>query len=202
MNKTEYMSALEKRLRILPKENYNEAMAYFEEYFEDAGPEREQQAIEDLGSPDTAAEQIITNMAIQKASVPQKGLRKNMNALWIGILAVCAVPIALPFAVLFLGVIVLLILCVLLVLAAFIMAALAFVVCGPIGGQEPIAVAASFTVLFSAPATALSCFGAGLFCTGLGLLAVYGVLKLCRLILISLVKLFGNILKMKGERHA
>lgn len=124
MNKTEYMSALEKRLRILPKENYNEAMAYFEEYFEDAGPEREQQAIEDLGSPDTAAEQIITNMAIQKASVPQKGLRKNMNALWIGILAVCAVPIALPFAVLFLGVIVLLILCVLLVLAAFIMAAL------------------------------------------------------------------------------
>jgi uncharacterized membrane protein len=196
VNKTEYMSALEKRLRILPKENYNEAMAYFEEYFEDAGPEREQQAIEDLGSPDTAAEQIITNMAIQKASVPQKGLRKNMNALWIGILAVCAVPIALPFAVLFLGVIVLLILCVLLVLAAFIMAALAFVVCGPI------AVAASFTVLFSAPATALSCFGAGLFCTGLGLLAVYGVLKLCRLILISLVKLFGNILKMKGERHA
>ena len=78
------MNALEKRLRILPKENFNEAMDYFTEYFEDAGPEREQQAIQDLGSPDTAAEQIITNMAIHKASVPQKGLRRNMNALWIG----------------------------------------------------------------------------------------------------------------------
>ena len=45
------MNALEKRLRILPKENFNEAMDYFTEYFEDAGPEREQQAIQDLGSP-------------------------------------------------------------------------------------------------------------------------------------------------------
>ena len=51
MNRTEYMNALEKRLRILPKENFNEAMDYFTEYFEDAGPEREQQAIQDLGSP-------------------------------------------------------------------------------------------------------------------------------------------------------
>ena len=49
MNRTEYMNALEKRLRILPKENFNEAMDYFTEYFEDAGPEREQQAIQDLG---------------------------------------------------------------------------------------------------------------------------------------------------------
>jgi len=185
VNRTEYMNALEKRLRILPKENFNEAMDYFTEYFEDAGPEREQQAIQDLGSPDTAAEQIITNMAIHKASVPQKGLRRNMNALWIGILAVCAVPIALPFA--------LMLLC---VLAALAMAAFAFLICGPV------AVAASFTVLFSAPATAISCLGAGLFCTGLGLLAVYGVFQLCRYVLINLVRLFGNILKKKGERHA
>lgn len=96
MNRTEYMNALEKRLRILPGASYREAMAYFQEYFDEAGPEREQQAIEDLGSPENAAEQIITNMAIDKTSVPHKGIRKNMNALWIGILAICAVPVALP----------------------------------------------------------------------------------------------------------
>ena len=196
MNRTEYMNALEKRLRILPKENFNEAMDYFTEYFEDAGPEREQQAIQDLGSPDTAAEQIITNMAIHKASVPQKGLRRNMNALWIGILAVCAVPIALPFALMLICVLIMFLLCILMVLAALAMAAFAFLICGPV------AVAASFTVLFSAPATAISCLGAGLFCTGLGLLAVYGVFQLCRYVLINLVRLFGNILKKKGERHA
>ena len=131
MNRTEYMNALEKRLRILPKENFNEAMDYFTEYFEDAGPEREQQAIQDLGSPDTAAEQIITNMAIHKASVPQKGLRRNMNALWIGILAVCAVPIALPFALMLLCVLIMFLLCILMVLAALAMAAFAFLICGP-----------------------------------------------------------------------
>jgi len=132
VNRTEYMNALEKRLRILPKENFNEAMDYFTEYFEDAGPEREQQAIQDLGSPDTAAEQIITNMAIHKASVPQKGLRRNMNALWIGILAVCAVPIALPFALMLLCVLIMFLLCILMVLAALAMAAFAFLICGPV----------------------------------------------------------------------
>lgn len=76
MNRTEYMNALEKRLRILPGDSYREAMAYFQEYFDEAGPEREQQAIEDLGSPENAAEQIITNMAIDKTSVPHKGIRK------------------------------------------------------------------------------------------------------------------------------
>ena len=74
MNRTEYMNALEKRLRILPGDSYREAMAYFKEYFDEAGPEREQQAIEDLGSPENAAEQIITNMAIDKTSVPHKGI--------------------------------------------------------------------------------------------------------------------------------
>ena len=98
MNRTEYMNALEKRLRILPGDSYREAMAYFQEYFDEAGPEREQQAIEDLGSPENAAEQIITNMAIDKTSVPHKGIRKKMNALWIGILPNCAVPVALPYA--------------------------------------------------------------------------------------------------------
>ena len=87
-------------------------------------------------------------------------------------------------------------LCILMVLAALAMAAFAFLICGPV------AVAASFTVLFTAPATAISCLGAGLFCTGLGLLAVYGVFQLCRYVLINLVRLFGNILKKKGERHA
>ena len=114
MNRTEYMNALEKRLRILPGDSYREAMAYFQEYFDEAGPEREQQAIEDLGSPESAAEQIITNMAIDKTSVPHKGIRKNMNALWIGILAICAVPVALPFALLLLALVLLCLLCILL----------------------------------------------------------------------------------------
>ncbi|MFR9233320.1 MAG: hypothetical protein ACLVLH_10070 [Eisenbergiella massiliensis] len=44
MNRTEYERA-GKAASDFAKENFNEAMDYFTEYFEDAGPEREQQAI-------------------------------------------------------------------------------------------------------------------------------------------------------------
>lgn len=49
MTKKEYMKKLAYQLRRLPKEDFDKAMDYFEEYFEDAGIENEQKAIEDLG---------------------------------------------------------------------------------------------------------------------------------------------------------
>ena len=65
MTKTEYMKLLSKKLRRLPKEDYNRAVEYFEEYFAEAGPENEQQAIRDLGSPEEAARELIINLAEQ-----------------------------------------------------------------------------------------------------------------------------------------
>ena len=55
MTKSEYMKKLSYSLRRLPKEDFNQAIDYFEEYFAEAGEENEQQAIEDLGSPEDAA---------------------------------------------------------------------------------------------------------------------------------------------------
>lgn len=48
MTKSEYMKKLSYSLRRLPKEDFNQAIDYFEEYFAEAGEENEQQAIEDL----------------------------------------------------------------------------------------------------------------------------------------------------------
>ena len=39
LTKEEYLAQLKKYLKRLPKEDYNNAMDYFTEYFEDAGPE-------------------------------------------------------------------------------------------------------------------------------------------------------------------
>ena len=44
MTKKEYMKKLAYQLRRLPKEDFDKAMDYFEEYFEDAGIENEQKA--------------------------------------------------------------------------------------------------------------------------------------------------------------
>jgi len=56
MNKQEYMNQLKDRLKHLPKEDFERAIEYYEEYFADAGPENEQKAIEDLGSPQEAVD--------------------------------------------------------------------------------------------------------------------------------------------------
>ena len=39
MTKVEYLAKLDRYLRKLPKDDYQEAMDYFREYFDEAGPE-------------------------------------------------------------------------------------------------------------------------------------------------------------------
>ena len=96
MTKKEYMRQLAGKLRRLPKEDYDKALAYFDEYFEEAGPENEQQAITDLGSPEEAAKELIMQLAGQNSKEPPKTMKKGISAVWVGILGVCAAPIALP----------------------------------------------------------------------------------------------------------
>ena len=45
MTRTEYIAKLTKYLRKLPQKDYEEALEYFMEYFEEAGPENEAQVI-------------------------------------------------------------------------------------------------------------------------------------------------------------
>ena len=55
MTRTEYIAKLTKYLRKLPQKDYEEALEYFMEYFEEAGPENEAQVIAELGTPKEAA---------------------------------------------------------------------------------------------------------------------------------------------------
>ena len=48
MTRKEYMEQLKKYLKRLPKEDYDNAIEYFSEYFDEAGPENEQQVMEEL----------------------------------------------------------------------------------------------------------------------------------------------------------
>lgn len=45
MTRTEYLNQLKHYLKRLPHTDYEEAMDYFKEYFEEAGPENEAQVI-------------------------------------------------------------------------------------------------------------------------------------------------------------
>lgn len=120
MTKVDYLAKLDKYLRKLPKEDYQEAMDYFSEYFEEAGPENEAQVIAELGTPKEAARDIISRLLDEKIIDQEKTPKSRVSMVWLAILAVIITPVALLLAlVLFLAVITILALGVRLSLLSF-----------------------------------------------------------------------------------
>lgn len=194
MNREEYMKLLQHRLKKLPKEDYNRAIAYFTEYFEEAGPEREAQAIEDLGSPELAADQIIRDFAVENAAGPAKDVRKGFSALWIGILAVFAAPVALPLALAFGAVILALVLVAIALICSVFLIAVSLVL-----SALP-CVLVSFWLLFTSFTDGLSTMGFGLILLGAGILMTMASLFFTRWCLHGMTLLFGSIVK-GGRRY-
>lgn len=58
MNRQEFMNQLERLLSDVPEAERQDALAYYEDYFDEAGPEQEAQVIQDLGSPGRVAATI------------------------------------------------------------------------------------------------------------------------------------------------
>ncbi len=196
MNKQEYMRQLKEKLKRLPKEDFMHAVDYYEEYFADAGPENEQKAIEDLGNPQEAAEQIIRDMALHYSEEPIKDVRRGMNALWVAVLALCAAPIALPL--LFAGIILLgsVVIVIGALLVSFILVAACMVIVGPL------TVLAGFTVLPKSMAVFLTCTGMGLFSIGSGAAFTALGCRLFRRFLAWTLRLFAGMIRKGGRKHA
>ncbi|MBY5033976.1 DUF1700 domain-containing protein [Streptococcus gallolyticus] len=62
MTKTEYLAQLEKHLKKLPHKEFQEALTFFHEYFDEAGPDQEERIMEELGTPKEAASELINNI--------------------------------------------------------------------------------------------------------------------------------------------
>ena len=58
MSRKEYMEQLDMLLRDIPHTERQEALKYYEDYFEDAGEEHEADVIEELGSPEDLAKKL------------------------------------------------------------------------------------------------------------------------------------------------
>lgn len=194
MNKDAYMEALAVQLRKLPREDYVRAMEYFEEYFDEAGPENEQQAIGDLGSPETAARQILMEIAVKNSEQTQKSVKRGLNGVWIGILGVFAAPIGLPLA-----------LAAVIVVMALVFVALALVLCVVLVSvmlavTSVVGFIGSVCLLFISPVNGLTTLGMALFCIGLCILAILGSVKLLKWFLGAVSHLFARMVK-GGRRN-
>ena len=183
MTKVEYLAKLDKYLRKLPKEDYQEAMDYFSEYFEEAGPENEAQVIAELGTPKEAARDIISRLLDEKIIDQEKTPKSRVSMVWLAILAILSAPVTLPLALfLFLAVITILALGVA-ANAVVLSLGVAFLTSGIYMLFD------SWSYLnISFSATALS-FGLGLLALGLSLLALLAAGAVCKVVGRSIVNL-------------
>lgn len=63
MSREEFMRRLEYLLSDIPDEEKSDAIGYYRDYLEEAGPENEEQVIEDFGSPERIAAIIRTEIS-------------------------------------------------------------------------------------------------------------------------------------------
>lgn len=68
MTRAEYLAELDSHLITLPKEERDMAVGFYEEYFEDAGPEKEQEVMDELGKPYNLARTIIGETSLYSKS--------------------------------------------------------------------------------------------------------------------------------------
>ena len=193
MNRIEYMNQLAHMLKRLPKEDYDKAMDYFNEYFDEAGPENEQQAIEDLGSPEAAANSIVMDLAIYNAKEPGKNMKRGLKNIWVGILAIFAAPVAVPLAIAAVAVVASLIIALLAVVFSVVICAAAFAAMAVVG------FVGSICLMFVSFSDGLINLGLFTFCIGLGIFVGWGAMIFCKWCINGIARVLGKMIG--GKKH-
>ena len=202
MNAYEYLQALRAALAVLPDDEIDSAMRYYEDYFLDAGDENAAQVIEQLGPPEQVAEAILrdyTGVARRRPERFEEEKAQTVNGVPLGRdgkpltrkkginpwMLACIVLLALifgPVAVAVIGAIIVAVVGLVIGIAACVVAVPAATLIG--GGAL---VLFSF-LLWATPASALATLGAGLVVGAVGLLLVLLVIKLCILFVPPIIR--------------
>ena len=221
MSRKAFMARLDELLADITEAEKDEALSYYEEYFEDAGPENEEEVIQSLGSPEKVAATIkagLSENAQEEGEFSETGYtnsyydvkdevatinkRKGLGGIgtggWILILILCvfALPILGPILLGIAGTI----FGVLVAIAAVIFAVL---VTGVALVAAAIAmVVAGFATLFMTPIVGIALIGAALLVAGIGiLLAILGVWVITKVlppVIRGLVELIRKPFARKG----
>lgn len=212
MNAYEYLNALRAALAVLPDEEIDSAMRYYEDYFLDAGDENAARVIESLGSPEQVAQDILNSYTgvarrARPSDPPPSGdpaapRRRGISPWLLAVIVLLAIPIGIPLALVLLAGFAAL--CISLIGLAIGAAALCIVLplalC--VGGAALCGF--SLFVLFH-PASALMTFGAGLVCMACGVLLGALVVKLAVLFVPPIIRGIVAVLrwpldKIRGAR--
>lgn len=188
MNRREFIEALRKELSRLSEEEIEAAIEYYEEYFDEAGPENEQQVIADLGSPKKIAAQIKSEYGarILNEETENPPAKKKLSAAWWVILGVCSLPVSIPLLFL-------------MICGIITAAGVAIAVLAGIAGCIVGAVALVLVGIISIPVA----FSSALFFLGIGLASLAILLAVGALCIIGIkaaVKAIARAVRNRSER--
>ena len=197
MTRTEYLNQLEAYLMKLPQSDRIEAMDYFKELFDDAGPEGEEELIASLGSPKEAAHDVLTTLLDKKIN-EENSSKNDRHILRIALLALLAAPIGIPVGIGILMAIIGIFIAAASVILAFFTVSVTGILLGGVFIVE------SFSVLVEAKSAFILIFGAGLLSIGASSLVLLGISYVARFFGLLIVRLAQWILKKgkRGDRHA
>ncbi len=201
MNKSEFLSQLEKLLSDLPEEERREAMEYYVEYFDEAGPERENDVLKEFGSPKEVADRIHEELAekglivYDPSAADGKGEEKKdgWKIACIVLLCIFAAPIVIPLAATIIGAIVSAVLAVISAILGIFLA-----VCGVTLAFAVVAVVLfviGIVKLFTSPLVGGLLIGLALLFAGLTLLLGFLIWQFCVVTLPWMCKGIYNLCK-------
>ena len=187
MNRKKFIDILKEELSKLPDEEIDAAIEYYEEYFDEAGSENENEVISELGSPKKVASQIKSEYAVRLLDNDEvHTAKKGFSAVKWTLIGICSAPISIP-------VIIVLITVVIVAFALFISVAVSIMLCLVAAAVSSIG-ALVLGILAIPVAISTSCFFIGLGLMGLGVSAILGYLavKGIRLAVSAMVRRIKN----------
>lgn len=210
MTRKEYMEQLRKYLKRLPKEDYENAIEYFSEYFDEAGPQKEQQVMKELGEPKEAARELLLNLlqesvendqdiveekaAVQPEAASGGKKRSPGKIILLAILVLCASPVSLALLV---GV--------LAVLLAVVVTATAVIfslgitsIAATAGGIVTVGFGA--TLVLKSAAAACMMIGGGFLMAGIGILAGVLTIYICKWCANGIGRLVNRFVRKKVRK--
>ena len=196
MTRKEYMKQLKKYLKRLPKEDYDNAIEYFSEYFDEAGAENEQQVMKELGEPKEAAGELLLNL-LQETTThsPAKTKRSPGKIILLAFLVLCASPVSLALLIGALGVL----FAVVVVIAAVIFS-LGVTCAATVAGGIMLA-GFGATLIFKSVAAACMMVGGGFLMAGAGILIGVLTVYICKWCATGIGRLVNGFVRKKVHKN-
>lgn len=163
MNRSEFMKILTSGINTLPEEEFNDAINYYNEYFDEAGKKKEKKVIEELGNPSHIAEQIMADYKEKKTTLKKEKEKKEIPT-WILAILICTSPLWISLCFALFAIIFSLFLALFALFISFYIVSVVFVVVGFL------LFLFGFAALFEHVPTGIYALGCALALTGLGLL--------------------------------